>query len=463
VLAEKDHVLKLTPDVATSMLYLGIDDKKVNIEKVVGFPSCTFLRACDILKLPVPMRDDPPSSNEVAEFCECTECSVQSHACRLHNLYPHDFLFLDASSLFDKSRLLEIAGSEVAELLESLPTGSVVAGGAMVYACCPTAKKYDGMDVDIFALNSQACSTVIDFLKQRGYTVWKMETGSVAVAFKKDCHTIQVIYSSAKTPEGIIANFDLDYVRCFWSPSDGCWATTAAIACWQSMVLTVPQTPIPRQRLQKAYKKGFDISAFIKFPKDSLEFQMQLNLPHCDHESDVDLVPFQHQPRLNYGQSCNFIDLSVDSMDIMDHVLVQEPKEGGFNWFQIKPSYRPIRTPVLYAIFCDQKDGELAKTVFSVDRPDRPGLSLYRSKFSQAIQAMNVACRENTDKSGPYILHTRKFASKANYDPNHDIVIRTERSFKRGDKARFYLTPRYVPDKNNNSCRQRITWFGELI
>lgn len=206
----------------------------------------------------------PTYCNDFCDFwCDQLGTIVYEDRIRiLQNLYPNEFITVRVNP--DMDRVSNIGG-EVLDFVD-FPNNCVIAGGAMVYACVTNSYTYEGMDVDIFTFGFNASSSalqIVEMLKSHEYIAGFMSK-SVAVCIK-DGHQIQVICTDSNSPEDIINNFDLDYVKVYYSfACQRSRASISAVKCWSTMTIghEIVNTVINPARLIKAYLKGFDIRSF---------------------------------------------------------------------------------------------------------------------------------------------------------------------------------------------------------
>ena len=239
---------------------------------------CCFLSLAEVfdIKLSVLLDDisdiSCPSSETIADTSElaklfreyCGPDHLKAEA--LDSLFAERELVIPyEKEKCDTSRLLKLAGGF---LDEKLPANAVVAGGSVVYACCPKSKTYPGMDVDVFTFGpkaSESAKALRARLRAAGFHIGYLGKDSVCVGVK-DGRTVQIICTGFAEPDALITGFDMDYVEAYWSRRTGCMASLKAIRAWGTMRVhesrTIRTAPPRPKRLVKAHIKGFDISRF---------------------------------------------------------------------------------------------------------------------------------------------------------------------------------------------------------
>jgi len=164
--------------------------------------------------------------------------------------------------------------------LEKLNQKAVIAGGSVVYACCPDLKRNYVGDIDFFVLNEDKDTFVELLLEVRDWA----QKNSLSVKFctrephhpedkdfsvvsaKFEMFTLQFVFSGKTSPLEVIQGFDMDYVQCSYFKGK-LLRTEPCLKAHQTRTISqIYHTLVPK-RIIKAWKKGFRVPPlFLSVP-----------------------------------------------------------------------------------------------------------------------------------------------------------------------------------------------------
>lgn len=141
----------------------------------------------------------------------------------------------------------------------------VIAGGSMTYIGCPTSRWDYSCDVDFFMLNvgeyvkNHLTVRFCDILTKNKYVICKSSASVLTAIGYWGKRRIQLIWSTAKTADQLIHNFDLNVAKSYYDGKDLYFTSSAYCGWLDKKCYNGSLTPIKPERLARIHLKGFEL------------------------------------------------------------------------------------------------------------------------------------------------------------------------------------------------------------